>query len=103
MVGEDGYEVRVRVDEQLDPAWAPLFGTASLATARDGTTTISGHLPDQAAVHGLLLTLRDLGLSLISVRLVALDETTADEAPTRAAPAVGTVTGSDTERRGGSR
>jgi hypothetical protein len=103
MVGEDGYEVRVRVDGELDPAWAPLFGTASLATAPDGTTTIAGHLPDQAAVHGLLLTLRDLGLSLISVRLAAVDDTTIDEAPTRAAPAAGTVPAADTERRGGSR
>jgi hypothetical protein len=96
MVGEGGYEVRVRVDGELSPSWAPVFGIALLATAFDGTTTITGRLPDQAAVHGLLATLRDLGLSLISVRLVALDDPTSDEAPTDSAAAVATAAGVDT-------
>ena len=88
MVGEGGYEVRVRVGGELSPSWAPVFGSALLVTAFDGTTIIAGRLPDQSAVHGLLTTLRDLGLSLISVHLVALDDPSSDEAPTDAAAAI---------------
>jgi hypothetical protein len=57
----------IRVDGVLDDHWADWFG--GLQVARDGTqTVISGPLADQAALHGLLAKLRDLGLSLISVR-----------------------------------
>jgi hypothetical protein len=41
-----------------------------VAAEPDGTTLVSGELPDQAALHGLLAAIRDLGLSLISVGTV---------------------------------
>jgi hypothetical protein len=57
----------IRVDGVLDDHWADWFGGLQLTT--DGTqTVISGPLADQPALHGLLAKLRDLGLSLISVR-----------------------------------
>jgi hypothetical protein len=57
----------IRVDGVLDDHWVDWFAGLQLTT--DGTrTVISGPLADQAALHGLLAKLRDLGVSLISVR-----------------------------------
>ena len=57
----------IRVDGVLDERWADWFG--GLQVSRDGTQTlIAGPLPDQPALHGLLAKVRDLGLTLISVR-----------------------------------
>jgi len=57
----------IRVDGVLDDRWADWFG--GLQVSNDGTkTVIAGLLPDQSALHGLLTRVRDLGLTLISVR-----------------------------------
>lgn len=69
------YQVRVRVQGELGAAWSEVFPDLALTPGPDGTTEISGELIDQAALHGLLATIRDLGLSLDSV------ETTADPEP----------------------
>lgn len=65
----------IRVDGVLDDRWADWFGGAQVSSV--GTqTVISGLLPDQPALHGMLAQIRDLGLSLISVRrLDAADPT----------------------------
>jgi hypothetical protein len=68
----------IRVDGVLDDHWADWFGGLQVST--DGTqTVISGSLADQPALHGLLARLRDLGLSLISVR--RLDASDAGDEP----------------------
>ena len=59
------YEIRVK--GRLDNRWAAWFNGLSLTHDTDGTTLIRGSLPDQAALHGLLNKLRDLGLPLVSV------------------------------------
>lgn len=59
------YEIRVR--GRLEPRWATWFDGYRLASEPDGTTVISGSVVDQAALHGLLQSLRDLGLPLVSV------------------------------------
>ena len=59
------YEIRIK--GQLDTRWAAWFEGMSLIHAADGTTTLSGMVADQAALHGLLQKLRDLGVPLISV------------------------------------
>jgi hypothetical protein len=66
------YQVRARVQGELDPSWAAVLADLAVAPAADGTTLVSGELADQAAVHGLLASIRDLGLSLISVETAAI-------------------------------
>jgi len=72
MAGTVGYRVMVRVQGRLDPAWwSGLFEHLEVRAQPDGTTLVQGELADQAQVHGLLATIRDLGLSLVSVDTVA--------------------------------
>jgi hypothetical protein len=66
------YELRVK--GHLDARWADWFDGLSLAHASDGTTVIHGQVADQAALHGLLQRVRDLGLPLISVTQVEADQ-----------------------------
>jgi hypothetical protein len=69
----------IRIDGVLDDRWADWFG--GLQVSNDGTkTVIAGLLPNQPALHGLLTKVRDLGLTLISVRQLDAGDTE-DEAP----------------------
>lgn len=63
--GPQRYAIRVR--GHLAPRWAPWFDGMSLAPQDDGTTVIDGPVADQPALHGLLRTISDLGLPLVSV------------------------------------
>ena len=63
-VGER-YEIRLK--GHLDGRWAAWFYGLSLTHSSDGTTLMRGSVADQAALHGLLQKLRDLGLPLVSV------------------------------------
>jgi hypothetical protein len=51
----------------LDARWAAHLEAASLVNEPDGTSTVLVSVPDQAALHGLLHKVRDLGLPLVSV------------------------------------
>lgn len=59
------YEIRLR--GHLDGRWTEQLGIPSLSHETDGTTVLAGIAADQAALHGLLQRIRDLGLPLISV------------------------------------
>ena len=59
------YEIRVK--GHLEPRWAAWLDGSTLSRQPDGTTVIEGLVADQAALHGLLQTLRDVGVPLISV------------------------------------
>jgi len=59
------YEIRLK--GHLDTRWAAWFDGLSLNRESDGTTTLRGPIPDQAALHGLLQRVRDTGLPLVSV------------------------------------
>ena len=65
------YEIRVR--GHLEARWAAWFDGMTLTHEPDGTTSISGRVVDQAALHGLLHTLRDTGLPLVSVTQIHPD------------------------------
>jgi hypothetical protein len=59
------YEIRLK--GHLDDRWAAWFDGLSLTHEGDGTTVIHGPVVDQAALHGLLRKVRDVGLPLVSV------------------------------------
>jgi hypothetical protein len=62
------YEIRVR--GVLDRHWSAWFDGLDVTSDQAGLTTIAGPVVDQAALHGLLAKVRDLGLPLLSVRRV---------------------------------
>jgi hypothetical protein len=69
----DGHEpgrYEIRLQGHLDIRWAAWFDGMSLTHESDGTTVIQGSVVDQAALHGLLSKVRDLGLPLIAVMQV---------------------------------
>ena len=55
----------------LDEHWSAWFDGLQITSEPDGVTLIAGPVTDQAALHGLLAKVRDLGLPLISVHRVA--------------------------------
>jgi hypothetical protein len=57
----------IRIKGHLGPQWSEWFGGMTILLETDGTTTLSGPIADQAALHGLLVRVRDLGMELISV------------------------------------
>ena len=59
------YEIKIA--GHLDPHWSERFGGLQLTHLEGDGTLLSGLLPDQAALHGLLEIVRDLNLTLISV------------------------------------
>ena len=58
---------QIRITGQLDARWADWFEGLAI-TLDGGDTLITGPVVDQAALHGLLARIRDLGLPLISVQ-----------------------------------
>lgn len=58
---------RIRVQGHLDLSWQDRFGGLRLEQQETGTTLLSGTLPDQAALHGVLLQITRLGLTLLSL------------------------------------
>jgi len=69
----DRYELRI--GGHLDQRWTAWFDGMTLTHEHDGTTTLRGDVHDQAALHGLIAKIRDIGVTLISI--------TAINAPTR--------------------
>lgn len=65
----------IRVGGQLDHHWAERLGVPELVHEAGGTTLLRGVTADQAALHGLLQRIRDLGVSLICVTHIPPDMT----------------------------
>jgi len=87
----DGYELRV--GRHLDDRWADWFGDLAMTREPDGTTTLRGAVADQAALHGILIKIRDLGMVLLAVRPI-------DVAPSTSTAPQPQPTPTDTTDRG---
>jgi hypothetical protein len=64
----------IRIGGHLDRHWSAWFDDLVVTPETDGTTKLSGPVADQAALHGVLTKVRDLGLVLISVEAVDVGE-----------------------------
>lgn len=62
------YEIRIK--GHLGCQWTDWFGGLTITLGDDGDTFLTGTVVDQAALHGLLRRVRDLGMPLISVNRV---------------------------------
>ena len=67
------YEIRLK--GHLEARWAKWFDGLAITLDENGNTLLSGPVADQAALHGLLKKVRDLGLPLLSVNPVQIDRT----------------------------
>ena len=62
-------DYRIKVKGILDPEWSLWFEEMAIST-QGGDTILSGPVADQAALHGLLIRIRDLNLTLLSVERI---------------------------------
>lgn len=59
----------IRVDGHLDDHWSGRLGGLAITRRADGTTVLTGCLVDQAQLYGVLVGLRDIGATLISLNV----------------------------------
>jgi hypothetical protein len=69
----------IRLQSHLDPSWSEWFNGLTISNEANGETVLRGPLLDQAALHGVLIKILDLGLPLLAVNTVASDEAPRDE------------------------
>ena len=65
------YEIRVK--GHLDSRWSAWFDGLTITNLPHGEALLSGALADQAALHGVLMKVRDLGLPLLAVNQASHD------------------------------
>ena len=61
---------QIRIGGHLGSQWSDWFGGVNITLEDNGSTLLTGPVPDQAALHGLLRKVRDLGMPLLSVNRV---------------------------------
>ncbi len=65
---------QITIQGHLDQYWSTWFDGLRITHEPNGTTTLAGPIVDQAALHGVLIKIRDLGLPLLAVTSVATNE-----------------------------
>ena len=65
----------IRLKGHLDGHWSSWFEDMTIINEANGESVLCGPLADQAALHGILIKIRDLGLPLLAVTTIAVDET----------------------------
>jgi len=65
---------QIRLMGHLGSQWTDWFGGLTITLAEEGETLLTGPVVDQAALHGLLKKVRDLGMPLVSVNRVPINE-----------------------------
>ena len=67
MTNEDtGY--RIKIKGRIDPRWQDWFDGLTITPTDSGNTLLSGVIVDQAALHGVFKKIRNLGLTIVSVK-----------------------------------
>ena len=77
----DVQQYEIRVKGHLSSRWTAWFDGLNVTNEDDGTTVISVRAVDQAALHGLLQKVRDLGIPLVSLTQLPPDASTASHSP----------------------
>ena len=65
--------VEIRIEGRIDEHWSDWFEGLMITRTDEGETLLTGEVSDQAALYGLLAKIRDLGLSLVSVKQIESD------------------------------
>ena len=66
---------QIRLKGHLGSQWTDWFGGLTITLEEEGETLLTGPVVDQAALHGLLKKVRDLGMPLVSVNRLQINET----------------------------
>ncbi len=70
----DVQSYQIRLQGHLDAQWTSWFAGLTVTLAANGETVLTGPVVDQAALHGLLRKVRDLGMPLLSVVCIESDQ-----------------------------
>jgi hypothetical protein len=73
-----GTTYELRVAGHIDDHWSAMLGDLAVTRCPDGTTVLTGPVTDQAQLHGVLARVRDLGVTLLSLRALDAQVPTAD-------------------------
>ena len=65
---------QIKIKGHLDDHWSEWFDNLTITNVANGEAILCGPLPDQAALHGVLIKIRDLGLPLLAITTIATDE-----------------------------
>jgi hypothetical protein len=74
MESKDAFTYEIRVEEHLSGHWSEWLEGMHMSYGDQDETVLTGVLPDQAALYGVLIKIRNLGLILISVRRIEQKE-----------------------------
>ena len=66
-INSEATTYQIRIKGHLGPEWSDWFGGLDVTLDDNGNTLLSGRVVDQAALHGLLRKVRDLGMPLVSI------------------------------------
>ncbi len=77
------YVYEIRIQGYLDQNWSTWFDGLTISYESDGSTLLRGPLADEAALHGVLIKVRDLALPLLSMTRITESQT---EPPARNTP-----------------
>jgi hypothetical protein len=65
---------QIKIKGHLDNHWSDWLDNLTISNEANGEAVLHGPLADQAALHGVLIKIRDLGLPLLAITTVATDE-----------------------------